>query len=489
MVKQNKPKYTEKFFAVARVLFEDERNEFLAKASLEDLKAIIPAELIGTYDLLPVSFNAFVSSLANLNGVVVDGEDTLKLYKKFIHRPINRQHTQAIPLGHIVSAALSKFNINYATGAGSELITEEEFAKDINNPTNVSLAGVIYRIADPDFANDLEKSADPEDETYMKYTASFEIGYDSYQILSGSNDIRKGEIIKDENEIERLAPMLKSKGGKGIDDKGNPIYLLAKGDIIPVGIGMVKRPAGLVRGIVTATEEVKDNNISSQKIEICVNKIDTEITQISRNKKMKKIDSIAQLKSLTQEDLKETCVASLRDVVENGIKEASDTYEKKIKEEENSKKEALEKAQASENKVKELEAKTKELETKIQEAQAKEDQRAKDEMFQRHMAYMSEKFELTEKQSEVVASEIKDKSDEDFKAWVARFELFAAKKAQTKEEKTKETATAEEKIETVLDTANESKEKMANTREADEKKAGLKKAFSIGQDGGIEFTK
>ena len=226
---------------------------------------------------------------------------------------------------------------------------------------------------------------------------------------------------------------------------------------------------------------------------------------------MKKLKSFAELKDLTQADVGEVCIASLRDVVENAINDASNKYADKIKDEEKAKTEALTKAQAAEDKTKELEAKVKEdedkikdIETKLQTAEAKEAQRTKDEMFQRHMWHVAETFELNEKQSKAVATQIKDLDEDKFNAWLVDFEVFAAKKApkdekhMTDEEKKKmkekmdkekmgAKATDEEIAKATQDALDEAKAKqeaLANTRDAGKTDG---KSWMLGE--GIELVK
>ena len=45
-------------------------------------------------------------------------------------------------------------------------------------------------------------------------------------------------------EVEKYSKFLKANGGRGVDNDGNRVYRMIKGDAIPAGLGLVSRPAG-----------------------------------------------------------------------------------------------------------------------------------------------------------------------------------------------------------------------------------------------------
>ena len=381
-------KYTTKFITIARCLIDKEKSEFLAQASLDDLKGLIPQEVVGSELLVPIAGNLFTANLANLNGDLVLGEDAINLYKKFLYAPLNSQHKQSEPIGCIIKTALSKFSPNYLLGVGSDLLTEEDVKKDLRSPFNCAIAGVLFRVANPDKVEEIADSSNPESNNYLYYSFSFEVGFSDFKIAIGSDDIRKAELIEDPKIIEELSSLLKSFGGKGENKEGKKIYRVLAGEMIAAGAGTVSRAAGTVKGLVSLTkEELESQENANENIQINDNKkenleitsqmpiksVNISVTNDSNkilsakkeNQRMKKLKSFAELKDLTQADVGEVCIASLRDVVENAINDASNKYADKIKDEEKAKTEALTKAQAAEDKTKELEAKVKEDEDKI----------------------------------------------------------------------------------------------------------------------------
>ena len=533
--------YKTKFTTFARCLVNQERQDFLAKASLEDLKTIIPSQAIGSDDLVPFAANLFVANITNLNDCIVLGEDALNLYKSFLFKPINRQHNQQAPIGVIVNTALSEFDINYLTGAGSKVLTEEEVRKNINSPFNCAVAGVLFRIVDPEAVNEIEDSGNINSDNYSYYSLSFEVVFSDFIIGRGSAVSNKMEFITDAKQINDLKPRLRQFKGKGTDENGNKLYCVMKGEMMGVGAAITSKPAALLKGLVTpddadtSTEiEITDNE-DSQKVNSSVNTT-VVASSTSQNKnsgvnnnedkgniRMKKLKNFAELKGLTQDELSNVCIASIMEVtqasiqdeVTKGIEEASKKYSEQIKEKESKNKEALEKAEAAEKKAKELEnkltaeAKAKdELAKKIEKVEAEIAQKARDEKFQTRMTSISEKFELNDKQTEAVASEIKDLDDAGFDKWLTKFELFAAKKTvpakpvtDCKDGKCGECASCKKKpnsakasveltdveIEAALNAAKAEKEKIANNRQTDDKKTSLKKSFTLGE--GIELVK
>src|SRR5262245_51263322 len=107
-------KYKTAFGSKVTCLIDKDKDKFLAQASLDSLRGIIPDDVKGQEDLLCIAFNAFTPNLANKNGDLVDTKTAVDIYKFFIHKGINTEHNRgAGAIGHIVSAGFSKFNVNY----------------------------------------------------------------------------------------------------------------------------------------------------------------------------------------------------------------------------------------------------------------------------------------------------------------------------------------------------------------------------------------
>jgi hypothetical protein len=207
-----------KFHTLARTLISVEKDEFLAKASLDYLKPIIPDEVIGRYGLTPVAGNLLNVGVANGNGDVISKEDALGMYKDFKHRFINISHSRAKTIGSIVDVQLTKFDDNYLMGGDSEVLTEDEASKlDV---FNIAIAGVIYdAVVGDKFIDFLYDANDSDSANYLMASLSLEIAFDEIAVLRGSRYLSKGEIITDEKEIERLKPHLKAYKDKKNNEK------------------------------------------------------------------------------------------------------------------------------------------------------------------------------------------------------------------------------------------------------------------------------
>ena len=66
-------KYTTIFSSTIKPLVPEEKDKYLAMASMLDIGDFIPdIDIEANVDLLPVAFNAFVANRVNKNGDVID---------------------------------------------------------------------------------------------------------------------------------------------------------------------------------------------------------------------------------------------------------------------------------------------------------------------------------------------------------------------------------------------------------------------------------
>jgi len=214
----------------------------ISKASLDSLRDIIPTDvdLEKNMDLLAVAFNGAVVNSFNKNGDGINAKAAVRILDQFKHKPTNIEHQKQKVVGHIVSASFSSFMDN-------ELLSPEE-VEDMDEPFNIALASLIYKTVNPQFANLVEQSVDPESEFYHQVSASWEIGFNDIVLAVGSNDLKNAEIIEDENMIDELKGNLKALGGEGKMKDGSPIHRLIVGEIFPLGIGFTSNPAANVKG-------------------------------------------------------------------------------------------------------------------------------------------------------------------------------------------------------------------------------------------------
>ena len=145
---------------------------FVSKASLEELASLVPNDIDfeKNIDLLGVSFNAAVVNMFNKNGDGLSTETALAYTDQFIHKPTNIEHNKEKVVGHIVTAGFSDY--------GSNRIISKEEAGNIEKPFNIALGAVVYKSVNKQFAELIDRSTDPDDESYYgKISTSWEVGF------------------------------------------------------------------------------------------------------------------------------------------------------------------------------------------------------------------------------------------------------------------------------------------------------------------------
>ena len=243
--------YTTTFSSILRPLVSEEKDKYLALASLAQVGSFIPdVDTEKNVDLLPVAFNAAVINRVNKNGDVIDTQTAISSYKDFINKPINIEHNRERIIGVILTAGFSEF--------GSDASLSEDQVKDLKGPFNITLGGVIWKIANPDLADKIEDSSDVTSDKYQSVSASWELGFNDYNVImidGESKNIEDGDLISDASQIESIKNSLKAFGGSGKVDKTKSIYRKVIGNVVPLGIGLTETPAADVKGIATHKSE------------------------------------------------------------------------------------------------------------------------------------------------------------------------------------------------------------------------------------------
>jgi len=183
-------------FVTASLNFDN--NVIVSKASLESLKSLIPSSvnLDANVDLIGAAFNAALVNRFNKNGDGIDTNTAIAFKNYFIHKPTNIEHKKQRVVGHIVNSAFSAIGSN-------EIISDEQ-VKGKLDPFNISLAAVVYKTVDRNFADALMESNDPESNLFQRISASWEIGFNEYMVAVGSSDLSQAEIITDKKQIEEF---------------------------------------------------------------------------------------------------------------------------------------------------------------------------------------------------------------------------------------------------------------------------------------------
>jgi len=435
-----------------RPVVSEEKDKYLSVASLDKLRKFLPEiNTEDNVDLLPVAFDACVVNRVNKNGDVIDGETAAKIAKNFANKPINIEHNRNQVIGCILSASFSKF------GSNENLSIEE--AKTMKEPFNITLGGVIWKIVNQDLADQIEESNDPTSDHYMTISASWELGFNDYNLVildNGEKNIENAQIVSDAAEIEKYKNNLRGFGGSGKLDNNKSIYRQVLGKVVPLGIGFTLNPAADVQGIATPPEQPIQIGLKAEENATEIEQKEAEATQepvlasensISQEEKLnvKKeriYMKITKIEDITDSLLKEATASSVVEFIAEEIKKANDTFVAEKAEKENELKAANEKIANVTAEHETVKKQVQELNEKLAAIQAEQEAKAKEEAFSMRMAALDEEYELNDEERKVLAADIKDLNDEAFSAYKNKMAVLmkdknkAAKKA--KEEKMKE---------------------------------------------------
>ena len=146
---------------------ENELN--ISQASLENLRPLIPKsiDLERNIDLVGAAFNAAVVIKFNRNGDGINSETAVDLIDYFVNKPTNIEHKKQKVVGHIVNAGFTDLNNDKIIVNGAALGNKD--------PYYISLAAVVYKTVNKDFADVLLQSSEEESSYFNKISASWEL--------------------------------------------------------------------------------------------------------------------------------------------------------------------------------------------------------------------------------------------------------------------------------------------------------------------------
>tara|TARA_R110002020_G_scaffold155045_1_gene335850 strand:+ start:558 stop:2099 length:1542 start_codon:yes stop_codon:yes gene_type:complete len=420
-------KYTTTFSSVVKPVVSEEKDKYLALASMVELEKFLPdVDVEKNVDLLPVAFNAFVANRVNKNGDVVDTDTAVAMYDNFINKPINIEHNRKSVVGTILTAGFSRF--------GSDDPLTKEQVKDLKEPFNVTLGGVIWKVVDQDLADKVESSSDPTSEDYMGISASWELGFTEYNlvVLEGEEkNIENGLEITDPDEVEKHMGKLRGFGGEGKFDDNSNIYRKVINNVVPLGIGLTENPAADVKGVLT------ENAATEQK---ALAKEDLERETISQNTnktvKTKKVEAmkIENLKDITDESIQTLTASAIHEFIQESLKKASEEFSSEKAESEESLKDAREQHETLSKEHDSLKTQLEDIKAQLEKLEAEKAEAAKLESFNQRMASYDERFKLTDEDRKVIAAQIKDLDEEAFTELDKTLSVLLSSKANTDEE-------------------------------------------------------
>jgi hypothetical protein len=454
----HKYKYTTKFLQPIIASADiDQENIKISKASLEDLKNLIPrsVELDKNIDLVGVAFNAAVVNKFNKNHDGISTDTALAVKDYFVHKPTNIEHKKQRIVGHIVSAGFSGYGTN-------ELLDPSEL-EGSTDPFNISLGAVVYRMVDKRFAQLLNNSVDPNSPLHNQVSASWEIGFNDYQIAVGSENLSEAEIVTDEKQIEELSQYLKASDGRGQMDDGTIVRRLVVGNVYPLGIGFTANPAADVEGVVVSEEndelKVSDRRdlsatLSDQAQEILKNILNfkNNISQSEKNTVKSERESnssimntnqlVQEIKSVLDEKLSsekmskdtfaEESVASISSIINEAIREKNEEYKQQLVSEKEEKAKIEAQHQELTASVEEMKQKLEAAEDKIRQFEDEKQHQESLARFNARMEAVEQDYELSEADLKIVASEVKEltETDEAFASYQEKLAVVFAHKSK-----------------------------------------------------------
>ena len=479
-------KYSIRFDGIiVQAMISSDEDKYLAVASVDQLKEYLPknVDLDVNRDLMGVAFDAFVVNRGNKNGHIISTDVALAMVENFINKPFNIEHNRKVVVGVCTGFGFSEF------GSSKPLTFEEVKAR--KDPFNVVLSGYVWKIVNPDFASELVESSDPSSNKYLSVSASWELGFNEFNVAKGNKNLADAMIIEKEEDIVELKDRLKVFGGNGFTEDGEMVLLNLQGSVLPLGIGFTNTPAAEVGGVVISYDKPQEEE-AVKAIEESKEEENLKSSEIKSNKKSvqeenKNVKNIMQLKNIddiTEDSIKEVAASQVREFISNRIADLAKEWQSKVEEKETALKAAEDQISALKTDLESIKAdsdKVKEEFTKIQ-----EDLKAKEieANFQRRMSLLDEEFDLTDEDRSIIAEDLNAiENDEQFEKWYKKFSTFAAakkkmakaemmkkeaemKKEETKEEKASEAsevvASEEKTVEEVISSAEVTEEVLPN---------------------------
>lgn len=483
------------FTATARVIAASEQDRFVAKASLLPLKGLLPPGVDPTEDpdLLYIAANGACVGLCNRNGHAISKATALKINRSARNKFISTDHDRKHVVGVVLSPAFTKMGTN-------EPLTDEEAAA-MEEPFNMAILGALWRVVDPQLTKYVSNTADaPSDELSL----SWEVAYRDFSLGVGSHNLFDAKVIKaGDPTFAVYEKMLFENGGTGKDEAGQPVFMIIEDseEFTPVilGYSAVAKPAAHVHGILplekTAEPTVAPaNELSTEQSASLENQPESgpgyhlvdlvmqdgstienvavlnrrtvpagiaaaEVVAVTPCKKIAEksvnpekpsvtpviiqamtIKTIADVEAQWGE-LTKMSAASAREMIQQVIVEEGAKYVAKVEAQENATKlaeeakaEALKLAAESATAVANLQKQLDEVRAAASAAEAAQ-------KFQDRMNGFAEEYDLDADERKIVASDIKDLSDEQFTAYAEKCKvLFKGKKKGQKPEKGGNTA-------------------------------------------------
>ena len=459
-------KYKTRYDFTVHATSDLENDLNISQASLENLRPLIPKsiDLERNIDLVGAAFNAAVVNKFNRNGDGINSETAVDLVNYFVNKPTNIEHKKQKVVGHIVNAGFSDLNENR--------ILENSAALSSKDPYYISLAAVIYKTVNKDFADVLLKSSDEESDYFNKICASWELGFNDFVLAVGSQDLKDAEIISDPKHIDEMKHFLKAFEGNGALKDGTPVYRLVVGEVFPLGIGFTTNPAADVSGLIVQKNidlEVNDkrdatipeNNFKNNILKISQSEINnvknTNTMDITEFKT--EFEKVLEAKLADNAEFTQEAVASVASHVIDKIREKDAEFKAEREAIETEKAQAEKDACEAKASIGDLETKLEEANEKINSLESSINAAAAEQLFNSRMEAIDELYDLSNQDRTVLANEVKtlEASDEVFEGYQSKLaSLLQHKSKAFKVEREKQfEAKVQEELEKRLSTTSQ----------------------------------
>lgn len=442
--------YTATFQTLASVVTAPtDSDRLLAKASLQPLRALLPAgiDVEAGEDVLYFAAPGALIGVANKNDDLVGPETAIAIHRSAIHKYVNVEHQRDTMVGCIVSAGLSHADTN-------QPLSDTEAAA-LGEPFNMSVAGVIWKTAIPQLSRYLVKVGDTQDNTAL--SLSWELAFSAFAVAYGSRDLRKATIVMPgDPQFDILSKALRAKGGTGRGPAGQDLYRVILGDAIVLGYGIVEAPAGNVKGILPITESAlpeparpavvdtlaslvetpaatlapaaieepappaaeasaapdQPASISPQVEESFITLPETRVT--TNNAISMKIESLAHLKTVWPDLQKQDAAVALASVEAfvDAFQKANDKFVSELTAQKDISTNLESTKAAAETRAKELEASLAQVQKQLDEVKSAQAAAAANASFQDRMKALDEAFDLDNEDRELLAAEVRLLADD-----------------------------------------------------------------------------
>lgn len=491
-------KYTTKFHSSANFSAVDNSPLLISNASmgLEDLRKLIPDSGVSKDGNVKAAFNAAVINLVNLNGDAISTETCLKINKDFVNQPINIEHDKNNVIGFITNSGFSTF------GEESTLLDESSVSA-MTGPFNLALSCLLWEYVDCWAIDFLKMTNDEKSYAFKAVSASWEIGFNEFNIILGSKKIEDAQVISDPKEVEKYAKYLRAEGGIGHTPDGTPVYRLIVGDAKPLGCAFTSNPAAPVKGIIL-DEEKEDDNKEEEMEDSCKKESDSSVIveeNINIDEILEKNDNlisqsshnkVINIKSMEYKSLEDFTnkistaagvdPVTVSEFIQSQLKAGDDKFAQ-------SQAEAKEKADALASSLEELKNSKAEfdaLKNELDDIKKQTEAIAKQNRFDSRLDSLASEYTLDDKTRKVLAKHIFELSDEDYSNWLLEDGevILASKKVVAKAEVEK----SPETIEDAIKQSDASVTFLPNTLASDDTKEDQsKRTWVLGED--VKFEK